>query len=157
MQPQSIKHIRTLLGYHQSEFAQLLGVNRSSLAKAETGDRSLPTPALLKLAGFEKCVTECSPNTNADQSIAYCKKRLRNNRMALTNLERKQEQMQRCSVVGKELPIAAMGIKHLQRLEKRHETYGCDARQVTQIKIDLLLNENSLLESFIAGLSKDCP
>jgi transcriptional regulator with XRE-family HTH domain len=153
----AIKDIRTRLGLSQLEMAQLLGTNRSMLAKAETNDRKLDTAALLKLAELEKGVREyCAADTNADLAISYYKKRLRKNTMALTNLEKKQERMHRCFVIGKELTIATMGSEHQKRVERRHLHYGSAARQIGEIKINLLLRENRLLEHAIKGLSFNC-
>lgn len=152
----SLKDIRTQLGLSQCEMAIRLGIERSRLAKAETGDRRLDSASLIKLAGFEKEVKgHCTDETNAELPIAYCKKRLRDNSMALTNLEVKQERMQRCYVLGKHIPIPTSGCKHEKRVERRHMNCGAAAQQICDIKINLLLRENRLLEHFIKGFSRN--
>lgn len=154
----SLKDIRTQLGLSQCEMANKLGIERSRLAKAETGDRSLDSASLMKLAELEKGVREhCPVDTNADRAISYCRKQLRNNNQAIINLERKLERMQRCYVIGKELPIATLGCKHQKRVERRHINCGSCAQQIVKIKMDMLLGANRLLEQFIADLSHECP
>jgi transcriptional regulator with XRE-family HTH domain len=150
----SLKDIRTQLGLSQCEMAIRLGIERSRLAKAETGDRRLDTASLLKLAEFEKSVNEhCPVEANTERAITYCKKRLRDNSLALTNLEVKQERMQRCYVLAKDVPITTSGCKHEKRVERRHMNCGAAAQQICDIKINLLLRENRLLEHFIKKLS----
>jgi transcriptional regulator with XRE-family HTH domain len=151
---ESIKNIRTLLGLSQFEMAKKLSISRSMLAKAELKNGRLNSTALLKLAEFEKDLKEAHPGyTNADLTIDYCKKRLHNNNKALRNLEVKQERMQRCYVIGKDLPVIPFGSEHKRRVERRHRNCGTCAQQIGEIKISLLLSENKMLEQFIAALS----
>jgi DNA-binding XRE family transcriptional regulator len=48
-----IKNIRETFGLTQSQLASFIEVNKSSIAMAETGQRLLPTAALLKLNMLE--------------------------------------------------------------------------------------------------------
>jgi hypothetical protein len=49
-----------------------------------------------------------------------------------------------------------MGSEHQKQVERRHLHYGSAARQIGEIKINLLLRENRLLEHAIKGLSFNC-
>lgn len=153
----SIKYIRTLLGLSQFEMAKKLSISRSLLAKAELKNCRLNSIALLKLAELEKDIKDGHPiYTNSAPTIDYCKKRLRNNNMALRNLEVKKERMQRCYVVG-ELPVIPFGAEHKRRVQRRHKTCSSNAQQIVEIKISLLLSENKLLEHLMIALSTTCP
>jgi transcriptional regulator with XRE-family HTH domain len=57
-QPGSLGDIRIGLNLSQEEFAQKLGVSRSQVSMAESGKRSLPTAALLKLVELLKMKAE---------------------------------------------------------------------------------------------------
>jgi len=59
----AVKKIRLALGLTQPQLAEYLSITLGQLAMAETGQRFLPTKALLKLDVMEQCLAENTPAT----------------------------------------------------------------------------------------------
>lgn len=61
-----IKAVRERLGFSQGEFAAFLGVDRSTLAHAETSRRELPTKAYLRFARLSRLEFDIEPQPHAN-------------------------------------------------------------------------------------------
>lgn len=131
---QGIARLRLKLGLTQEAFAKELGISRSMLSKAENRIRSLPTNALLKLAGLEIKYAEISNrqsnDTNEEGGAGLTPVTISESEMATVNAESKIEKWEK-------------------ELEKMADSY--EKLKKTLQEVDNVIAHNSFLERFLPG------
>lgn len=142
---QPAKQTRQDLGLSQVDLAAFLGISRTRLIKAETGECGLTTAALHKVAQLERCMRDAAafaatekPNISA-KARSYCKSRTADINFRLASLKRKLADM--TAINGRQVQILGM----LDQLETEtadsHKVWISALRNKTEYKLSICSEE----------------